>query len=150
MHWSKRQYGAIVRIGPTPLGHGVFARRRFRAHEVIGVIRGQVIENPDYASDYCIDLGDGRSLEPTAPFRFLNHRCQPNCELFYLETDDATQRDRLWVQALRSIKCGEELTIDYAWPADDAIRCACGAAKCRGWLVSAEELKLAVRAAKRG
>lgn len=60
--------------------------------------------------------------------RFLNHSCQPNCELFFWETDDLTPNDRLWLQALRPIEPGEELTIDYAWPADAAIRCACGAA----------------------
>lgn len=137
----KKGAGAL-RIGRTPLGRGLFARRRYRPQQVIGVVRGQVIEDPDYASDYCIELGEGRCLEPAAPFRYLNHSCEPNCELFFWETDQAAPLDRLWLQALRPIEPGEELTIDYAWPADAAIPCDCGAAGCRGWIVLTEELPL--------
>lgn len=137
----RKQAGA-VRISRTPLGRGVFARRQFRPQQIIGVVRGQVIDDPDYMSDYCMELREGRSLEPAAPFRYLNHSCQPNCELFFWETDDPAPRDRLWIQAVATIAPGKELTIDYAWPADAAIPCACGAAGCRGWIVSPEELPL--------
>ncbi len=139
---SKR--AAAVRIGPTALGRGVFARRRFRPEQVIGVIRGQVIDDPEYASDYCIELNDGRGLEPAAPFRYLNHCCQPNCEIVWWETEEPEPRDRLWLQALTAIEPGEELTIDYAWPAEAAIPCACGAAECRDWIVSREQLPLLI------
>jgi len=33
---------------------------------------------------------------------------------------------------------GEQLTIDYAWPAWAAVPCACGAPECRGWIVAKE------------
>ena len=135
-----KQRAAAVRIGRTQLGRGVFARRRFHAEQVIGVIRGQVIDDPGYTSNYCMELGDGRSLEPIAPFRYLNHSCDPNCELFSWESDDLAPLGRLWLQALKPIEPGEELTIDYAWPADAAIPCGCGAAGCRGWIVALEEL----------
>jgi hypothetical protein len=82
-----KQRAGAIRIGRTPLGRGVFARRRVRPEQVIGVIRGQVIVDPKYTSDYCMDLGEGCSLEPASPFRFLNHSCEPNCELFFWETD---------------------------------------------------------------
>ena len=135
-----KQRADAIRIGRTPLGRGVFARRRFRAEQVIGVISGLVIVDPDYTSDYGMELGEGRSLEPAAPFRFLNHSCEPNCELFFWETDEPAPLDRLWLQALMPIEPGEELTIDYAWPAEAAIPCGCGAEGCRGWIVSVEEL----------
>jgi len=76
------------------------------------------------------------------PFRYLNHSCQPNCELFSWETDDSPPHVRLCLQSLMPIEPGKELTIDYAWPADAAIPCVCGAAGCRGWIVSQEELVL--------
>lgn len=145
MDQQLKQRAGPVRIGRTPLGRGVFARRRFRAEQVIGVIRGQVIDDPEYTSNYCMDLGEGRSLEPVAPFCYLNHSCEPNCELFSWETDEPAPLDRLWLQALRPIEPGEELTIDYAWPAEAAIPCGCGAAGCRGWIVAAEELDLLER-----
>ena len=46
------------------------------------------------------------------------------------------------VKILQIATCssGEELTIDYAWPANAAIVCRCGAGTCRGWIVSPEEL----------
>lgn len=135
-----KQRAGAVRIGRTPLGRGIFACRRFRAEQVIGVVRGRVVNDPDYGSDYCIELGEGRGLEPAAPFRYLNHSCEPNCELFSWEADEAASLGRLWLQALRPIEPDEELTIDYAWPVDAAIPCGCGAAGCRGWIVAAEEL----------
>ena len=57
-----------------------------------------------------------------------------------LEPDDPAPHDRLWLQALTPIEPGEELTMDYAWPADAVIRCGCGAPACRGWIASQEEL----------
>jgi hypothetical protein len=47
---------------------------------------------------------------------------------------------RVAVETLRSIVAGEELTIDYGWPAEQAIPCGCGAEDCRGWVVAEEEL----------
>ncbi len=142
-----RKRGPAVRISHTPLGRGVFAVRRFRPQQVIGVIRGKVMDDPDYSSEYCMELGEGLSLEPAAPFRYLNHSCQPNCEIFAWESDEPVPLDRLWLQALRPIEPGEELTIDYAWPADAAIPCACGAQTCRNWIVSPEQLALVMQSA---
>lgn len=140
MRQSTRKQARAVRVGRTPLGLGVFARRRFRARQVVGVIRGRVIDDPNYSSDYCMELEAGRTLEPATPFRYLNHSCRPNCELFFYEAEDSSPHDRLWLQALTAIGPGDELTIDYAWPADAAIPCACGAFGCRGWIVAPEEL----------
>lgn len=147
MRQPTRKRAGAVRVGRTPLGLGVFARRRFRAQQVVGVIRGQVFDDPDYSSAYCMELAGGRTLEPAAPFRYLNHSCRPNCELFFYEAEDAAPQDRLWLQALTAIEPGDELTIDYAWSADAAIPCACGASDCRGWIVAPEELPLLAPAA---
>ena len=46
----------------------------------------------------------------------------------------------IWVETTRDIMPGEELTIDYSWPADRAMKCLCGAKTCRGWIVDPEEL----------
>ena len=40
----------------------------------------------------------------------------------------------------RTIYPGEEITIDYGWPAVSAIPCLCGSERCRGWIVNMEEL----------
>jgi SET domain-containing protein len=132
-----------VRVGAASCGRGVFAQRRFAPEETIAEIQGEVICDPDYGSDYCIDLGGSGVLEPAAPFCYLNHSCRPNCELTGQTTwDDAAAeiRHNTWLMALAEIAPGDELTIDYAWPAASAIPCLCGSANCRGWIVSEEQL----------
>jgi len=62
------------------------------------------------------------------------------------EEDDPEYNDdehgiEIWVETTRDIMPGEELTIDYAWPADRAMKCLCGAKKCRGWIVDPAELE---------
>ncbi len=132
-----------VRIGDTPCGLGVFARRKFRPRETIADITGRIVDDPDYWSEYCIDLGDGRVLEPDAPIRFINHSCQPNCLLVdSARWDDQTGEYYIAtrLKALVAISAGDELTIDYAWPASCAIPCLCGSPQCRGWIVAPQEL----------
>ena len=134
------------------MGRGVFARRHYAAGEVIGEIQGTVMEGTDYASAYCYSMGDHRTLEPDAPFRFLNHSCLPNSRFEWYDVESpeggATER-RVFVLALDAIRPGEEFTIDYRWPPQMAIPCRCGAANCRGWVIDLDDLDdfLAARAA---
>lgn len=128
-----------VRVGWTRVGKGVFARRSFPATAVVGEIAGEVIDDANYSSEYCFDIGDGLHLDPVAPFRFVNHSCEPNCEFDYIECSDepAEKPDKTaFLFALRDIEQGEELTIDYNWSAASAIPCHCQAPSCRGWVVS--------------
>ena len=68
-----------VRVGRSAFGLGVFSLRSFSAREVVGPVEGEVFDGDEYESDYCMALGENSALEPDAPFRFLNHSCQPNC-----------------------------------------------------------------------
>lgn len=135
---------AGVEIAQAAYGLGLFASGWFEPGDVVGQVQGAVIDDPDYSSDYCIDLGDCLSLEPAAPFRYLNHSCEPNCVIYIIEDDEEeTPRGEspvVLVEATRRIRPGDELTIDYAWPADAAIPCGCSSRRCRGWIVSDEEL----------
>lgn len=134
--------GGEVEVRDTILGRGLFACRRFGPEQVIGEVLGELIDDPDYGSDYCMDLHGDAKLEPEAPFRFLNHSCEPNCELVLWKTRKSGPRryPRLWLQSLRAIQPGEELTIDYAWPAEVAIPCRCQSPQCRGWIVHVDEV----------
>jgi hypothetical protein len=132
-----------VRVGRARTGKGVFARMYYRADCVIGEIQGELIDDPDYGSDYCLDLEDGRQLEPMPPFRFLNHSCRPNCEFDFFDLADepnACVRRRVFLLALCNIADGDELTIDYNWAAESAIPCRCQAPNCRRWIVRASQL----------
>ena len=68
--------------------------------------------------------------------RFINHSCDPNCEI-------VITRGRVYIHALRDIPEGEELSYDYwyitdeSYTLDDLRRiypCRCGSSKCRGTL----------------
>jgi SET domain-containing protein len=71
--------------------------------------------------------------------RFINHSCAPNCET-------VIENSRVFIDAIRSIKPGEELGYDYqlTWestdePAELALyACRCGAKKCRGTMLDTE------------
>jgi uncharacterized protein len=71
--------------------------------------------------------------------RFINHSCAPNCET-------VIEGSRVFIDAIRNIKPGEELGYDYqlTWestddPAELALyACRCGAKKCRGTMLDTE------------
>ena len=134
-----RSAAADILIQDTEVGKGVFARHDFPESAVVGEIWGDVFIDLNYESDYCIDLENGSQLEPYAPFRFLNHSCDPNCEFDWDEYQQPV--DSVYLITLKPIFAGEELTIDYNWPASGAIPCKCGSADCRGWIVNPDELE---------
>ena len=134
-----------VQVAASHCGLGVFAKRPFEPSEVVGRITGTISNDPDYSSDYCMNLGDGLTLEPEAPFRFLNHSCQPNCDLVFVVRKSAppdVPRRTMYLQALVAIANDQELTIDYGWSAEFAVKCRCGSAACRGWIVNPADLPL--------
>lgn len=135
-----------VKAAPATHGTGLFATRRFRAGQLIGTLTGKVIDDAAYGSNYCIDMGQTFSLEPDAPWRFVNHSCEPNAKLYVVDDDAAVPvKRRVILEALRNIQPAAEILIDYEWDADSAIPCGCGAASCRGWIVDPALLHLLKR-----
>jgi uncharacterized protein len=71
--------------------------------------------------------------------RFINHSCNPNCET-------VIEGSRVYIDAIRDIKPGEELGYDYqlTWESTDdpeelaLYACRCGAKKCRGTMLDTE------------
>jgi hypothetical protein len=130
-----------VRVGPSPHGLGVFSRRALHRRERIGPIEGRVIDDPKYESPFCMAFGRDSALEPAAPLRYLNHSCRPNCALVEIERTWRGRRSaELWLEVEADVLPGDQLTIDYGWPAKAAIPCGCGCPECRGWIVAEEEL----------
>lgn len=130
-----------LEVKDCKVGKGVFAKQDFAEGEIIGLLTGKIIDDPDYTSEYCVELDERHSLEPFQPFRFLNHCCEPNAELVSYEDEAFSE---IYVVAIRDIEAGEEVLIDYAWPAESAAPCFCQSLHCRGWIVAAEELALVV------
>jgi SET domain-containing protein len=66
---------------------------------------------------------------------YINHCCEPNVESRII-------RGHILYFALRDIKPGEELTIDYRFGSDvEKHPCACGAKQCRGTINLHKEKK---------
>ena len=69
--------------------------------------------------------------------RFINHACDPNC-------DAVIEGQRIWIDAIRDIRIGEELAYDYAYILDERhspaakrrFPCHCGASTCRGTILA--------------
>ena len=94
------------RVASTRLGLGVFAGKKYDPDAIIGEIEGQVIDDPDYHSVYCMDMGDSRCLEPSAPFRYVNHSCEPNCSFQWFDLSssrEAAPRRRVFLLAIVDI-----------------------------------------------
>jgi SET domain-containing protein len=145
-------------------GNGVFAATDLDAEETLVEYRGRLLSHAqaDRAypgaetghtflfilnADYVIDANvDGNVA------RWINHSCAPNCQAV-LEEDEGgnRRRDRVFIQTLRPIKAGEELTYDYGitlqerhTPRLKAIwACRCGARRCTGTMLKPKRKRAA-------
>jgi len=144
-------------------GRGVYAARRIRkgtrvieylgeriSHEVADA-RYDLKDNDGHTflfvvdDDICIDAGVGGN-----PARFINHKCDANCET-------VIDNKRVFIEAIRTIEQGEELGYDYqlTWESTDdpaelqLYECRCGAANCRGTMLDVTPLDEKRRAEKK-
>lgn len=136
---------SLVRVRDSSNGIGLFAVKSVAKGSVIGLVNGEIVDNDERDPRYLMELDNDLLLIPASPFRYLNHSCNPNSELFMWDDDEpdpVTGTRNLYVAALRTVRSGDEVTIDYAWPACIAIPCHCGSRQCRGWIVDKDELHL--------
>ena len=139
-------------IRPSPIqGLGAFATRRIRQGTRIIEYTGERLTPSAAAARYdddrrepphvllftvdqrtFIDAGVGGNEA-----RYVNHSCAPNCEA-------VIEQGRVYLEALRTITAGEELTYDYQLECGRRPRaewerryaCRCGAATCRGTMLA--------------
>ena len=133
-------------------GKGVFAIKPIAKGERIIEYKGEVISwpealrrHPHDPSDpnhtFYFSLDDGSHVIDAKvggnAARWINHACQPNCKAD--ETDG-----RVFIEALRALKPGEELFYDYGLVIDERYtpklkkeyECRCGSKKCRHTLLA--------------
>ena len=135
-------------------GLGVFALRRIRkgtrvieyvgervSHAEADRRYSRVHENSPHTMLFSVD--GGLVIDATrrgSAARWINHCCQPNCEI-------EEQDSRIFIEARRDIRLGEELTYDYNLQIGEphtktekrAHACFCGARRCRGTMLGEEE-----------
>lgn len=98
---------------------------------------------------YVLNLDDERAIDGAEggnDARFVNHSCEPNCEVYIF---DGTP----YLYAMQDIPAEAELTFDYQLQSVSSVRlsralsrelfpCHCGAPTCRGTLVAAPKKRV--------
>lgn len=120
-----------ITVNSSPIeGSGIFARTDIPSNELVMIIRGEVItgkecERREEEENNVYIFWNGRyyiDTKNTDKIKFINHSCQPNCEV--LDRD----RESLNLVSNRDISAGEEITIDYGY---EEIYQVCSCEVCR-------------------
>ena len=151
--FRKKTPRCAVRKSPIH-GRGVFALTQIPKKSRIIEYKGELIsdaeadrrysrlhENSPHTMLFSVD--GGLVIDATrrgSAARWINHSCAPNCEI-------EEENSRVFIEARRDIRPGEELTYDYnlqigerhtrAAKRDHA--CFCGARRCRGTMLGEEK-----------
>ena len=101
-----------LQVKRSSAGLGLFATRPFKKGERIIEYFGRVIskaEEYSSRSKYLFEVNSRKTIDGTQRdnfARYINHSCKPNCE-------PNIERGRVFIDAIKAIKPGEELTYDY-------------------------------------
>lgn len=131
-------------------GRGVFARRDIakgsRLIEYVGqrITKAESIRraerqydthrnNVSHGAVYIFEINKRHDIDGNVewnPARWINHSCEPNSEA-------VIEKGRVWIEAIRDITRGEEISYDYGY--DYAHHqehpCRCGTPSCAGYIV---------------
>jgi uncharacterized protein len=154
---ARRTLTPLFEVRHSPVhGHGVFALRRIRKGTTVIEYLGERVthahaderyEDKDPKDNHTFLFTVDRKTVIDAGVngneaRFVNHGCDPNCQ-------SVTQNKRIYIEAIRTIRPGEELVYDYQIQRDDddpadvdvIFACRCGAVSCRGSMLEARKKK---------
>src|SRR2546423_9490333 len=129
-----------VEVRSALLGLGVFVRRDIPARTVL--VEGWGLPAPR-RTKHSIQVDFDAHLLVDPPLVYVNHSCDPNCGLLI-----SCQKETLQLHALRPLREGEELSIDY-----DSFeyeihfmpeQCLCGSQNCRGRVRGFKHLPVAL------
>ena len=153
---SARAPGKLFEIRNSAVhGRGAFAVAKIAKGTQVVEYKGDIItwaevwrRYPDDDADstqnhtFLFEIDDKRVIDATPrnfPAKWINHSCDPNCAA----TGDG---DQIFIEALRTIRPGEELAYDYKITLQERhtakvkaqYRCLCGTRKCRGTILAAK------------
>src|SRR5213593_3746983 len=143
----------VIRKSPIH-GRGVFALTHIPKHTRIIEYKGERISQEEADERYSeahensphtmlFEVNDRLVIDATRrgnSARWINHSCAPNCEI-------EEEGHRIFIDARRDIRAGEELTYDYnlqigekhTKKAKREHACFCKARRCRGTMLGEEE-----------
>lgn len=138
-------------------GNGVFAAADIPAGTRLIQYRGRLMthaqsdelygDETDSGHTFLFSLNDDYVIDANRQgngARWINHSCAPNCEAVLDEDPGGNRRrDRVFIESIRDIRQGEELTYNYGIvlevPHTRALKriwaCRCGAPQCTGTLL---------------
>ena len=132
----------VLRKSPIQ-GRGAFATRTIKKGERIGNkeadLRYPIPKEGEHHHTFLFEVDEDTCVDASVKgnsARFINHSCDPNCE-------PNIEEGRIFIDALRDIRKGEELLYDYHFILDEPHNpankrlypCTCGAANCRGTIL---------------
>ena len=138
-------------------GNGVFAVAPIRKGERVIEYKGRRRSHDQVDNDTSGDVESGHTFLFTLndewvvdanyegnDARWINHSCDPNCEAVIDEDDGGdTRKDRVFIEALRDIAPGEELSYNYGITLAERHTprlkkiwaCLCGSPGCTGTML---------------
>ena len=138
-------------------GNGVFAAAPIRKGERVIEYKGRRRTHEDVDNDVGGDVDSGHTFLFTLnddwvidasyegnDARWINHSCDPNCEALIEEDEGGDSRkDRVFIEAIRDIRPGEELSYNYGITLAERHTprlkkiwaCLCGSPKCTGTML---------------
>ena len=141
----------LVKTSPVH-GRGVFAKKNIPKGTRIFEYAGERVLKANLTQDlvngltsmtYVMNLNKTMAIDGERngnDARFINHSCNPNCEVLYFN-------ETPYIYAMREIQEGQELNFDYKLGFDTELDlssdqkkewfpCNCGSENCRGTMVS--------------
>jgi len=137
-------------------GNGVFATEAIAKGERVIRYKGKLRTHDEVDSVYAEEADNGHTFLFTLndkyvidanvdgnDARWINHSCDPNCEATWLEDGDKKRKDKIFIEAMRDIAAGEELTYNYGIvlhePHTAKLKklwaCRCGSKHCTGTML---------------
>lgn len=138
-------------------GNGVFATATIPAETELVEYKGRLLTHAqadrlyDGSSDtghtFLFTLNDRYVIDANVDgnvARWINHSCAPNCQALVDEDEKGRRsKDRVFIETLREIKAGEELTYDYGITLGERQtprlkkiwECRCGQPDCTGTML---------------
>jgi SET domain-containing protein len=125
-----------LRVGPSEIHRwGVYAvesipaRRKVIEYTGERISRRETKKRSERELNYLFTLDSYWTIDGSvngSGAQYINHCCEPNLAARIV-------RGHILYLAVRDIRAGEELTVDYHFYADvEKVPCACGSLKCRG------------------
>ena len=101
-----------LRVGRSSAGLGLYATREYKKGDRIIEYFGRLLsKDEEYESNslYLFEVSSRKTIDGTQRdnfARYINHSCKPNCE-------PEIVKGRIWIDAIKRIHPGDELTYDY-------------------------------------